>query len=225
MLTNFAPLTIRTAEPVRLKPGVDLVDVLHALDEFMTLHSVGLHDMLDPEDVDFGTVPMSRSADVISLTEGGVLSFELGICADAFVEQFGKVDLAPLLLGSGVVEQLLYEKPHLPPTHLTVLGATPERMDEARDRYGAAQDLKALVSGAGYGLAERSATWDGDFFGPIVAVGELHVAQDVGRRQTVLHALDTLDRVPKAGELVSVKVRDGRGIVSGMSKAGHDLGR
>lgn len=225
MLTNIAPLTIRTAEPIRLKAGVDLVDVLQALDGFMTRHGVDLHDMLDPEDLDFGRVPMGRPGDVLSLTEAGLLSFEFGISADAFVEQFAEVELAPLLLGSGVVEQALSEKPDFPPTHVTVLGVTAERMDEARDRYAAAQDLKALVSSAQYGLATRSANRDGDFFGSIVAMGGLHVAQDIGRRQVVIHALDTLDRVPKPGELVSVKMRDGRGIVSGMSKACHDLGR
>lgn len=224
-MLNTAALTVRTQEPIALKAGVTLVDVLEAFGPFMARHSVDLHEMLDPDEVDFGSLPMSLPRDSIRLTEGGLLSFEMEICADSTRNHFGEVDMRHLLAGPGTVEQINAGSPSGAPTHLSFLGATPEQQVEAGARYESAKNLGAMVHGAGYSVCERSGARDAEFFGPVLAIGALHVAQDIGRRQAVIHAIDRLDRQPVLGERIGVKFKDGRGIVSGMSMSGQDLGR
>jgi hypothetical protein len=53
----------------------------------------------------------------------------------------------------------------------------------------------------------------------------MHVAQDVGRRQIVVHDIRSLDKAPDVGDRLNIRFKDGRGAVTDMVKAGKDLGR
>lgn len=86
-------------------------------------------------------------------------------------------------------------------------------------------DIRRAVEGHGYAFPDKSGGQDRDYMGPIVAVSGLHVAQDVGRRQTVIHDIRTLDKAPQLGDRLNVKFKDGRGLVTDLVRAGKDLGR
>lgn len=67
---------------------------------------------------------------------------------------------------------------------------------------------------------------DGRYYmGKIVAVGPLHVAQDLGRGVVAIHDTRTLDKVAALGDRLTVKYQEGRGQVTDMVKSSKDLGR
>lgn len=73
-------IIIRTERPLRLFQSVELRSVLLALERFFVLGDVELHAMLDPDDLDFGSVPMARPSDVINLSEAGELTLSVTWC-------------------------------------------------------------------------------------------------------------------------------------------------
>lgn len=85
--------------------------------------------------------------------------------------------------------------------------------------------LRDTLYAAGYGVLEPSGSQDRQYFGPIVAVGALHVAQDVGRRQAVIHALQALDVAPVQGDRVAITFKAGQGAVAGMDLPGKGRSR
>lgn len=68
----------------------------------------------------------------------------------------------------------------------------------------------------------------GPFSGPIIAMSDFHVAQDVGKGRAMIHSKFDLDRIPDSGHRMSVKYEHGRGRVDsrplGQNKA-HGHGR
>jgi Fic family protein len=87
------------------------------------------------------------------------------------------------------------------------------------------QDLRTALDEAGYAVTELSGGHDRQYFGPIVATGAMHVAQDVGRRQAVIHAFHALDVVPVKGDRVVITFKGGKGMVAGMDGPGREVGR
>lgn len=73
-------IIIRTEKPLRLFQSVELRSVLLALERFFALGDVELHGMLDPDDLDYGSVPMARPSDVVSLSEAGELTLSITWC-------------------------------------------------------------------------------------------------------------------------------------------------
>ena len=63
------------------------------------------------------------------------------------------------------------------------------------------------------------------YIGKVVAVGALHVAQDLGRKTVAIHDLRNLDKVANVGDNLTVKFEGGRGIVTDMVRASKDVGR
>lgn len=86
-------------------------------------------------------------------------------------------------------------------------------------------DMRAVLNARGYAFPENSGGQDRHYLGPIVAVTSMHVAQDIGRRQIVVHDIRTLDKAPDVGDRINIRFQDGRGTVTDMVKASKDLGR
>ena len=55
---------------------------------------------------------------------------------------------------------------------------------------------------------------NGRYVGPVLAVLDLHVVQDLGRGSAVIHDKRQLDKVPMAGERLAIHYRAGRGEVT-----------
>lgn len=97
--------------------------------------------------------------------------------------------------------------------------------DDARALRQSDLDIRSELRTAGYMFPERSGEVDRDYVGKVVAVSSLHVAQEIGRGKVVIHDARALDKLPKIGDQLSVRFKDGRGVVNDMVRAGQDLGR
>ncbi|ART61531.1 hypothetical protein CBP36_21445 (plasmid) [Acidovorax carolinensis] len=86
-------------------------------------------------------------------------------------------------------------------------------------------DMRATLKEQDFALPEKSGAQDRHYMGPVVAVTSMHVAQDIGRRQIVMHDIRTLDKAPAVGDRLNIRFKDGRGAVTDMVTAGKDLGR
>lgn len=86
-------------------------------------------------------------------------------------------------------------------------------------------DLRATLKAQDFGLLEKSGKQDLQYMGPVVAVSAMHVAQDIGRRQIIIHDIRALDKAPAVGDRLNIKFKDGRGAVTDMVKAGKERGR
>lgn len=63
------------------------------------------------------------------------------------------------------------------------------------------------------------------YSGHVIAVSAMHIAQDVGRRNIVIHDSRILDRSAVVGEYVDVNINAGRGRVGSIVKSDRELGR
>ncbi len=98
-------------------------------------------------------------------------------------------------------------------------------LDAQRDVKDSEIDMQHQLSVLGYAFPHKPEA-DRQYMGPIVAVSPLHVAQDIGRRQIVIHDVRNLDKAPAVGDRLNIRVKDGQGIVTDMVKAqDKDLGR
>lgn len=88
-----------------------------------------------------------------------------------------------------------------------------------------ALDMRAELKDQGFAFPENSGAQDRHYMGPVVAVTSMHVAQDIGRRQIVVHDIRSLDKAPDVGDRLNIQFKAGRGVVTDMVKAGKDLGR
>jgi hypothetical protein len=134
-------LCARTAAPIQLKPGVTPVDVLKALDEFFTKRDIELHPMLDPEDIDFGFVPMSNPDDNVFLNQAGQLSFSVQFQGAIHEDLLGQVKpkLVALMASHGTVEFIVRYQSADEQIEPEFLGATQELQDAARQAYALAK--------------------------------------------------------------------------------------
>lgn len=96
-------------------------------------------------------------------------------------------------------------KPELP------LAQAPESGAERSE-----QEMREMLEASDYAVSHVSGAKDRRYIGPVVAVTDRHVAQDMGRRQVVLHDTQVLDRVPKVGERLHVQFKSGKGTVHSM---------
>jgi hypothetical protein len=87
------------------------------------------------------------------------------------------------------------------------------------------QTLRGIVTQKGYESIETSGTSDKQYLGKVVAATAMHVAQETGRKNIVIHDVRTLDKAPAIGDQLSVKFKNGRGVVTELVKPGQDLGR
>lgn len=62
--------------------------------------------------------------------------------------------------------------------------------------------------------AQRPNVTIGRYTGPVVAVTELHVVQDLGRGAAMVHDKRALDKIPMPGERLAIAYRSGRGEVT-----------
>lgn len=157
---NLRHLNARTAAPIQLKAGTTPVDVLKALDEFFTKHDIELHPMLDPDDVDFGHVPMSKPKDSVYLDKAGLLSFSVQIQGDPHEDLLGKAGakLLPLMASYGALELIVRFASVDEPIEPEYLGATPALKDYARTQYAMAKafgHLKPQIGDDGCRLVEH----------------------------------------------------------------------
>lgn len=63
------------------------------------------------------------------------------------------------------------------------------------------------------------------YIGKVVEVSLLHIAQDTGRGAIVIHDKRALDKLPLKGDMMTVKIQDGRGKVEDMAKDSQSVGR
>lgn len=101
----------------------------------------------------------------------------------------------------------------------------PLTVDSKRNAVESETMLRGKLAGLGYRDPEPSASTNKQYAGRIVAVSTMHVAQDTGRRQVVIHDIRNLDKAPQVGDQLTIKFSEGRGRVTDMVKAGQDLGR
>lgn len=72
-------------------------------------------------------------------------------------------------------------------------------VDEARESKESELNVRDALDVGGYPVSEKSGEQDRQYFGPVVAISTLHVAQDIGRRQAVIDDIRLLGRVrPRA---------------------------
>ncbi|WP_304350859.1 Fic family protein [Comamonas testosteroni] len=95
----------------------------------------------------------------------------------------------------------------------------------AQNTRQAEQDIREMLEASGYSVSHVSGPKDRFYIGPIIAVTDAHVAQDMGRRQVVLHEVHSLDKVPGLGERMHIQFKGGRGTVTSMQDPSRDLGR
>jgi len=76
------------------------------------------------------------------------------------------------------------------------------------------------------GVSSASGAVDGKMYvGKVIAETNLHVAQDVGRGEVVVHDLRNLDKVVCKGERMTAKYQNGRGQVAEVDREGVGLSR
>lgn len=87
-------------------------------------------------------------------------------------------------------------------------------------------EIRSQLKKVGYEIPTHSQTQTSrDYLGPVVAATAMHIAQDIGRRQIVIHDVRSLDKLPSVGDRLNIRFKDGRGAVTDMVKANKDLGR
>lgn len=86
-------------------------------------------------------------------------------------------------------------------------------------------NLRKNLMRDGYEAIENTTGEDRLYMGKIVATSDLHVAQDIGRRNIVIHDKRDLDKAPSVDDRLTVKYKGGRGVVTDMVKSSKDLGR
>lgn len=89
----------------------------------------------------------------------------------------------------------------------------------------ALDELAAKLEEAGFNVGGMSGDKDRLYVGPVVAVTDRFVVQDLGRRQAVIHDLRLLDGVPELAQRLEVTFKGGRGITVVTAQARRDLGR
>lgn len=77
-----------------------------------------------------------------------------------------------------------------------------QAMSEAQDRVGFD------------GVIKLANVKNGRYAGRVIATTPMHVAQDTGRNEVMIHDKRNLDKIPLAGERMSVKYQDGKGEVA-----------
>lgn len=75
------------------------------------------------------------------------------------------------------------------------------------------QEMREMLATSDYAVGPVSGAKDRFYIGPVVAVTDRHMAQDLGRNQVVLHDIHDLDRVSKVGERLRVQFKNGKGTV------------
>lgn len=85
------------------------------------------------------------------------------------------------------------------------------------------QEMREMLEASDYAVSHVSGAKDRLYIGPVVAVTERHVAQDMGRRQVVLHDTQVLDHGPKVGERLHVQFRSGKGTVHSIQDPSTEL--
>ncbi|MES2879196.1 MAG: hypothetical protein V4713_12300 [Pseudomonadota bacterium] len=85
--------------------------------------------------------------------------------------------------------------------------------------------LRGIIHQKGYESIEASGPSDKQYLGKVVAASAMHVAQETGRKNIVIHDVRTLDKTPSINDQLSVKFKNGRGVVTELVKPGQDLGR
>jgi len=106
-----------------------------------------------------------------------------------------------------------------------VSGSATSWVDEQGESKQSELDVRAALDASGYTVVEKSGEKNYQYFGPVVAVSSLHVAQDVGRRKIVIHDARTLTEQPAVGETLDIQFKEGRGIVKRKEKNhGNALG-
>lgn len=94
-------------------------------------------------------------------------------------------------------------------------GRSPSRDVDATQSFG---DLTQQLSERGYGVTKPSVEGGREYIGRVIAETERHVAQDLGRRQVVIHDKDALNKVPTVGDGFAIKYAGGRGVVASITK-------
>lgn len=152
--------------------------------------------------VDYEELGMTYTALFDSAEKMGELSAEFGLGAKAIAEAFKLEAHMKETLQAGLAQSRL-----------------------ENDFKQSELDIRRDLTAAGYAFPEKSGAVDRQYFGPVVAVTSMHVAQDIGRRKVVIHDARALDKLPAVGDKLNVHFKDGRGIVADMVKSGKDLGR
>lgn len=87
------------------------------------------------------------------------------------------------------------------------------------------KDMREMLEASEFSVSHVSGKKDRFYIGPVIATTSEHVAQDMGRRQVVLHHVASLDSMPKVGDRVHIQFKGGNGVVTGMQDPAKDLGR
>ena len=87
------------------------------------------------------------------------------------------------------------------------------------------REIRSTLEQQGYKVIDKSGPDGLRFIGPVVAVSEMHVAQDVGRRKIVIHDTKSLTVPPALGDRIEVFFKSGRGMVSRMDEPNKERGR
>lgn len=101
--------------------------------------------------------------------------------------------------------------------------AVPVANDKEPESWQSEQNVRAALKAGGYTVSEKSGEQDRQYVGPVVAISTLHIAQDIGRRQAVIHDIRLLNRAPVMGDWLNVKIKAGCGTVTDMG--GEDCSR
>ena len=87
------------------------------------------------------------------------------------------------------------------------------------------ENLADELSQQGFVVVKQSGDEGRKYVGPIVAENALHVAQDIGRGQLVIHNKDALNKVPSVGDRFTIQFQGGRGTVADIEPTSKDRGR
>ena len=111
--------------------------------------------------------------------------------------------------------------------HSQVLQALPAARQYEEDFLKDSEaTLRVELQSRGFKIGDLSSADGLAFVGPIVAVSQGHVAQDTGRNTAQIHNVFDLDETPGLGSRVTIKYRDGIGVVSDdLQRAGRGVDR
>ncbi|AXW49497.1 cell filamentation protein Fic [Ralstonia solanacearum] len=102
--------------------------------------------------------------------------------------------------------------------------AVPVVIDEEHESRRSELTVRVALNAGGYTVSEKSGERDCQYVGPVVAMSTLHIAQDIGRRQAVIHDIRLLDRAPVMGEWLDVKFKGRCGTVTDIDKTCKERG-
>lgn len=158
----------------------------------------------------------SRSL-AIDYTEGGA-------SYTAIFENAAK--MASLSREFGIGAKAIAEAHRIEGVHTQQTKDVPGQQNPETNLLYSAAGMRHLLRDKGYWSPQTSdGNPDRRYVGPVVAVTEMHIAQDIGRTQVVVHDVRTLDKVPSVGDHLNIRFKDGRGIVTDMVKSSKDRGR